>query len=121
MYNYIKKWSGYAAEEVKGTALYPFIFALFSLSLCLCKGLNCNYVFYLSLVPKDPIITEYGPEFSSTHLKPEHRVAYWREDYGINLHHWHWHLVFPLGMDVQRDRKGELFYYMHQQMLARLE
>ncbi|XP_050733809.1 phenoloxidase 1-like isoform X2 [Eriocheir sinensis] len=74
-----------------------------------------------STTGQDVIITEYGPEFSSTHLKPEHRVAYWREDYGINLHHWHWHLVYPLDMGVDRDRKGELFYYMHQQMLARYD
>lgn len=67
------------------------------------------------------IITEYGPEFSSTHLKPEHRVAYWREDYGINSHHWHWHLVYPVDLGVRRDRKGELFFYMHQQMLARYD
>ncbi|XP_050704837.1 phenoloxidase 1-like [Eriocheir sinensis] len=70
---------------------------------------------------QDAIITEYGPEWSSTHLKPEHRVAYWREDYGINAHHWHWHLVYPTGMNMERDRKGELFYYMHQQMLARYD
>lgn len=25
----------------------------------------------------------------------EHLVAYWREDIGVNLHHWHWHLVYP--------------------------
>nr|ACI46633.1 prophenoloxidase [Portunus trituberculatus] len=67
------------------------------------------------------IVTEYGPEFSSTHLKPEHRVAYWREDFGINSHHWHWHLVYPVDLGVSRDRKGELFFYMHQQMLARYD
>nr|AGE48302.1 prophenoloxidase [Callinectes sapidus] len=67
------------------------------------------------------VITEYGPEFSSTHLKPEHRVAYWREDFGINTHHWHWHLVYPVDLSVSRDRKGELFYYMHQQILARYD
>lgn len=66
-------------------------------------------------------VTEYGPEFSSTHVKPEHRVAYFREDYGINAHHWHWHLVYPVDLGVRRDRKGELFFYMHQQMLARYD
>lgn len=90
-----------------------------SFSRFLLIGLVANHFLSLSLVPKDIIITEYGPEFSSTHLKPEHRVAYWREDYGINAHHWHWHLVYPIDMEVDRDRKGELFYYMHQQMLAR--
>lgn len=60
-------------------------------------------------------------EFSGTLLKPEHRVSYWREDYGMNVHHWHWHLVNPVELEVNRDRKGELFFYMHQQMLARYD
>ncbi|XP_063875288.1 phenoloxidase 3-like [Scylla paramamosain] len=74
-----------------------------------------------SIPDQEIVVTEYGPEFSSTHLKPEHRVAYWREDFGINSHHWHWHLVYPVGLGVTRDRKGELFFYMHQQMLARYD
>ncbi|XP_045134884.1 phenoloxidase 3-like isoform X2 [Portunus trituberculatus] len=71
--------------------------------------------------PDQIVVTKYGPEFSSTHLKPEHRVAYWHEDYGINSHHWHWHLVYPVDFGVKKDRKGELFFYMHQQMLARYD
>lgn len=49
-------------------------------------------------------------------------MAYWREDLGINLHHWHWHLVFPFDATqgiVNKNRRGELFYYMHQQIMAR--
>lgn len=42
---------------------------------------------------------------------------------GINLHHWHWHLVYPFEANdrriVDKDRRGELFYYMHQQIVAR--
>lgn len=42
---------------------------------------------------------------------------------GINLHHWHWHLVYPFEASnralVAKDRRGELFYYMHQQIIAR--
>lgn len=52
----------------------------------------------------------------------EHRLAYFREDIAINMHHWHWHLVYPNTgpMEVvNKDRRGELFYYMHQQVLAR--
>ncbi|KAK7874024.1 hypothetical protein R5R35_013428 [Gryllus longicercus] len=54
--------------------------------------------------------------------EPEHRLAYWREDVGINVHHWHWHLVYPSQAPraiVQKDRRGEMFYYMHQQIIAR--
>nr|BAB83773.1 prophenoloxidase [Penaeus japonicus] len=70
---------------------------------------------------REPVIVEHGLEFSGTHLKPEHRLSYWREDYGLSVHHWHWHLIYPVGMGVDRDRKGELFYYMHQQLIARYD
>lgn len=52
----------------------------------------------------------------------EQRLAYFREDIGINLHHWHWHMVYPYRGPleiVNKDRRGELFYYMHQQIVAR--
>lgn len=65
-------------------------------------------------------IVSNGPTASD--LDIEHRLAYWREDVGLNLHHWHWHLVHPNFGDpsiVKKDRRGELFYYMHQQMIAR--
>lgn len=51
-----------------------------------------------------------------------HRLWYFREDIGVNLHHWHWHLVYPSDANVnivRKDRRGELFYYMHQQIIAR--
>ncbi|XP_071448697.1 phenoloxidase 2-like [Hetaerina americana] len=61
-------------------------------------------------------------DYTASDLDTEHRVAYFREDLGINLHHWHWHLVYPNVGDrkiVNKDRRGELFYYMHQQIIAR--
>ncbi|KAK3865004.1 hypothetical protein Pcinc_029357 [Petrolisthes cinctipes] len=70
---------------------------------------------------KEPVIIDHGPDFATTTIKAEHRVSYWREDYGLNSHHWHWHLVFPIDMGVNRDRKGELFFFMHSQMLARYD
>lgn len=54
----------------------------------------------------------------------EQAMAYFREDIGVNLHHWHWHLVYPAdgpASVVRKNRRGELFYYMHQQMLARYQ
>jgi tyrosinase len=55
-------------------------------------------------------------------------LAYWREDYDYNDHHIHWHTVFPgTGVIVDGknvpviDRQGELFLYMHSQMVARYE
>ncbi|XP_057318501.1 phenoloxidase 1 [Microplitis mediator] len=65
---------------------------------------------------------EVPRDYTASDLDEEHRVAYWREDVGINLHHWHWHLVYPFEADariVNKDRRGELFYYMHEQIMAR--
>lgn len=61
-------------------------------------------------------------DYTASNLEDEHRLAYFREDLGINLHHWHWHLVYPFEADrrvVDKNRRGELFYYMHQQIIAR--
>jgi len=65
---------------------------------------------------------EIPRDYTASDLDEEHRVAYWREDIGINLHHWHWHLVYPFETDIRivnKDRRGELFYYMHHQIQAR--
>lgn len=75
---------------------------------------------HISVVFQTPI--EIPRDYSASDIDPEHRVAYFREDLGINLHHWHWHLVYPFDADtkiVNKDRRGELFYYMHQQIIAR--
>ncbi|KAJ8679161.1 hypothetical protein QAD02_014948 [Eretmocerus hayati] len=61
-------------------------------------------------------------DWTATDVDPEHRVAYWREDVGVNLHHWHWHVIYPFAgpsVVVNKDRRGELFYYFHRQMMAR--
>ncbi|XP_041769777.1 phenoloxidase 2-like [Anopheles merus] len=62
--------------------------------------------------------------YTATDAEPEQRMAFFREDIGVNLHHWHWHLVYPASGPpevVRKDRRGELFYYMHQQLLARYQ
>lgn len=61
-------------------------------------------------------------DYTASDIEDEHRLAYFREDIGVNSHHWHWHLVYPTTGPyevVNKDRRGELFYYMHQQILAR--
>ncbi|XP_060525566.1 phenoloxidase 1 [Cylas formicarius] len=65
---------------------------------------------------------EIPKDYTASDLEEEHRLAYFREDLGINLHHWHWHLVYPFEAArsvVDKNRRGELFYYMHQQIMAR--
>lgn len=52
----------------------------------------------------------------------EGRLAYWREDAGINLRHWNWYMVNPSqGYDemLENYRRGEYFIYMYEQILAR--
>ncbi|XP_055317646.1 phenoloxidase subunit 1-like [Sitodiplosis mosellana] len=51
----------------------------------------------------------------------EEKLAFFREDIGVNSHHWHWHVVYPVDASnpvyFDKDRRGELFYYMHHQLL----
>lgn len=73
-----------------------------------------------SLVPtENRIPVEIEMNFTASNREPEQHVAYFREDIGVNMHHWHWHLIYPgegpLSI-VAKDRRGELFYYMHSQV-----
>jgi hypothetical protein len=58
-------------------------------------------------------------------LVGEQQLDYFREDSAVNEHHPKWHSVYNTGGDIQthktRDRQGELFWFMHQQMLARYD
>lgn len=50
----------------------------------------------------------------------EERLTFFREDIGYNSHHYHWHVVYPPFGDrqvVDKDRRGELFYFMHHQVM----
>lgn len=60
---------------------------------------------------------------------PEEALRWWREDPKQNEHHEHWHVVYPISgipalnsrKGKTKERQGELFLYMHRQMLARYE
>lgn len=59
---------------------------------------------------------------------PEDQLDWFRGDLDANEHHDHWHVVYPnTGLPVgdgvfqNKDRQGELFLYMHEQMLARYD
>lgn len=62
-------------------------------------------------------------KFTGSVSNPEQRVAYFGEDVGMNAHHAHWHMDHPFWWkktyDQRKSRKGELFFYMHHQMVAR--
>ena len=67
-------------------------------------------------------ILESGKETvcSNSRLDPEQKLAWWREDPGLAEHHYNWHVYYPY-TEPPRDRQGELFAYMHEQMLARYD
>ncbi|XP_058460053.1 phenoloxidase 8-like [Malaya genurostris] len=70
----------------------------------------------------DRIAIDIPMNYTASDRENEQRMAYWREDIGVNLHHWHWHLVYPTSGPVEiinKDRRGELFFYMHQQLIHR--
>lgn len=59
--------------------------------------------------------------YPSAATPPEDQVSWWREDPLLNEHHEHWHLVYPAGAAIAGYRRGELFAYMHEQMIARYD
>jgi hemocyanin-like protein len=94
-------------------------------------------------------ITHYPPAHEQVKLEPldqrlpnlvsragsdttplEKRLSFWREDAQLNDHHGRWHAVNPTGMrptsegvtlPTEENRHGELFVYMHEQMIARYD
>src|SRR5215204_932538 len=61
---------------------------------------------------------------------PSDGLEWYREDPFANEHHSHWHVVYPTrgipnpanpSQPIFKDRQGEIFFYMHQQMLARYD
>ncbi|CAG7824318.1 unnamed protein product, partial [Allacma fusca] len=74
---------------------------------------------------QDRMVIEIPRAFTSNSSNREAVLAYFREDIGINTHHWHWHLIYtdraPVTGPGSRDRKGELFYHMHHSIIARYE
>jgi len=53
----------------------------------------------------------------------ESKLWYLREDPEVNSHHWYWHILFGDGenfnKDELQDRRGELFYFLHNQVCNR--
>lgn len=45
--------------------------------------------------PSERVMIEVPRNFTASDLEDEQRLAYFREDIGVNMHHWHWHLVYP--------------------------
>ena len=64
-------------------------------------------------------------EFTGSGKNPEQSVAYFGEDIGLNVHHVTWHLDFPFwwqdSYGYHLDRKGELFFWAHHQLMVRFD
>ncbi|CAG7836276.1 unnamed protein product [Allacma fusca] len=60
-----------------------------------------------------------GRGYTGRDFNPENRMSYFREDMGVNSHHHHWHLVYD--RTSSQNRRGELFYYMHHNLIARYD
>ncbi|MDB5073370.1 MAG: hemocyanin chain [Candidatus Eremiobacteraeota bacterium] len=52
---------------------------------------------------------------------PEPPMDYFRNDIDLSDHHEHWHTVYPAQRDADSPIHGQLFLYMHEQMLARYD
>lgn len=52
----------------------------------------------------------------------EERLTFFREDLGLNSHHFHWHIIYPTfgqkSKQYANNRRGEIFYYVHHQMMV---
>ena len=121
----------FTIEEITKKNLHPSLVKL-ALGIFLTHNKDAQK---LGVVP--PAI-KYHSEFSSLTKTPISNpvtadtmkgveiLAYFREDYEFNDHHYHWHMVYPYSGHVENkqfkrtiDRQGELFLYMHSQMIAR--
>jgi hypothetical protein len=70
------------------------------------------------------IIIQSNYTGSDVHVNDEQRLAYFTEDIGLNAYHYYFHIDYPFwlgGNDVHlnKDRRGEFYLYVHQQLLAR--
>lgn len=51
--------------------------------------------------------------------QPEDRIRYFTEDVSLNAYNNYYHLNNPFWMNITEGRRGELFWFYHQQLLAR--
>ena len=81
----------------------------------LCEGKPDKGPYYI------PWATVIG---SPESLDPESKLDWWREDIQLSEHHANWHAYYPWDYRFAAElevRRGELFAYMHEQMLARYD
>lgn len=74
---------------------------------------------------KDKVYTIYA-NYSGHYLNlnPEQSMGYFMEDVGVNAFYYYYNLYHPFWMSgdefgLKKDRRGEQYYYLYQQLLAR--
>lgn len=75
-------------------------------------------------VNKDLVVipTNYTAWYKN--VNPELRLSYFTEDVGLNTYHYYHHVDYPFWLKgeeygIKSDRRGEVFWYSHEQLLAR--
>lgn len=73
-----------------------------------------NYVIYAN----------YSGNFVKPYLDEEYKMDYFMEDYSLNAFYYYIRQVFPFWLDmkefdIQKDFRGNFYYYQHQQLYAR--
>lgn len=73
------------------------------------------------MIVQGPPVTVRHEFVTSSEQDVEQAVAYFREDMGLNLHHKHWHFAYDTYFNISqdKDRSGEVFFYLHEQVIAR--
>ncbi|XP_041982501.1 uncharacterized protein LOC121735665 [Aricia agestis] len=60
----------------------------------------------------------------STYSHDDFKISYFTEDIGLNAYYFYFHVYFPFWMNgdeypAMKERRGEVYYYFYQQILAR--
>ncbi|XP_022917064.1 hexamerin-like [Onthophagus taurus] len=85
---------------------------------------------YDGVYPKSTVDNFVGYTIESNYsgwymnLHPEQSLSYFTEDVGLNSFYYYYHINYPFWMDgdefnLKKDNRGEIFYFIHQQLLAR--
>lgn len=72
---------------------------------------------------KSGVYTIHAEYSNSPELGSDANLSYFIEDIGNNAFYYYFNLYFPFWMNAKKyqldEKRGELFYYVHQQLLAR--
>lgn len=61
---------------------------------------------------------------TEVHANDEQRLSYFTEDIGLNAYYYYFHIDYPFWLggeivNLNKDRRGEFYLFVHQQLLAR--